>query len=82
MIPAGAGDRIERGEPLDILPRELVAQLNETIIIVNQDDQAHLLGPWFVGAGETLRQRFTTAGVFEDECTVHPSGQFTVVVEA
>ena len=82
VIPAGAGDRIEQGEPLDILPRELVAQLNETIIIVNEDDQAHLLGPWFVGAGETLRQRFTTEGVFEDKCTVHPSGQFTVVVEA
>ena len=82
VIPAGAGDRIEQGEPLDILPRELVAQLDETIIIVNEDDQAHLLGPWFVGAGETLRQRFTTEGVFEDKCTVHPSGQFTVVVEA
>jgi hypothetical protein len=82
VIPAGAGDRIEQGEPLDILPRELVAQLDETIIIVNEDDQAHLLGPWFVGAGETLRQRFTTPGVFEDKCTVHPSGQFAVVVEA
>ncbi len=82
VIPAGTGDRIDQGEPLDILPRELVAQLDETIIIVNEDDQAHLLGPWFVGPGETLRQRFTTPGVFEDECTVHPSGQFTVVVQA
>jgi len=82
VIPAGAGDRIDEGEPLDILPRELVAQLNETIVIVNEDDQAHLLGPWFVGAGETLRQRFTTAGVFDGECSVHPSGEFTVVVEA
>lgn len=81
-IPAGAADRIDEGEPLDILPRELVAQLNETVIIVNHDDEAHLLGPWFVGPGETLRQRFTTAGVFEDSCTVHPSGKFTVVVEA
>ena len=82
VIPAGTADRIEQGEQLDILPRELVAQLNETVIIVNEDDEAHLLGPWFVGAGETLRQRFTTEGVFEDTCTVHPSGKFTVVVEA
>jgi len=82
VIPAGSGDRIDQGEPLDILPRELVAQLDETVIIVNEDDQAHLLGPWFVGPGETLRQRFTTEGVFEDTCTVHPSGKFTVVVEA
>lgn len=82
VIPAGAGDRIDQGEPLDILPRELVAQLDETVIIVNEDDQPHLLGPWFVGPGETLRQRFTTEGVFEDSCTVHPSGKFTVVVGA
>jgi plastocyanin len=82
VIPAGSADRIQQGEQLDILPRELVAQLNETVIIVNEDDEAHVLGPWFVGAGETLRQRFTTEGVFEDKCTVHPSGQFTVVVEA
>ncbi len=82
VIPAGSADRIEQGEQLDILPRELVAQLNETVIIVNEDDEAHLLGPWFVGAGETLRQRFTTEGVFEDNCSVHPSGKFTVVVEA
>jgi hypothetical protein len=82
VIPAGAGDDIENGKPLDILPRELIAQLNETIQIVNNDDQAHFLGPWFVGPGETLRQRFTEAGVFEGACTVHPSGEFTVVVEA
>lgn len=82
VIPAGAADRIDAGEPLDILPRELVANLNETIQIVNNDDEAHLLGPWFVGAGETLRQRFTTAGVFDGECSVHPSGAFTVVVNA
>ncbi len=82
LIPAGSGDRIEQGEALDILPRELVAELNETVIIVNEDDEAHILGPWFVGPGETLRQRFTTVGTFEDSCSVHPSGRFTVVVEA
>lgn len=82
VIPAGSGDRIDRGEPLDILPRELVAQLDETIMIANEDDEAHILGPWFVGPGETLRQRFTTAGVFDGACTVHPNGEFTVVVEA
>lgn len=82
IIPAGSGDRIDAGETLDILPRELVAQLNETVIIVNEDDEAHILGPWFVGPGEVLRQRFTTEGVFEDSCSVHPSGRFTVIVEA
>lgn len=81
VIPDGSGERIENGEPLDILPRELQTEIGETIQIVNLDDQAHFLGPWFVGPGETLRQRFLTEGVFEGSCTVHPSGEFTVVVE-
>lgn len=80
IIPAGAGDDIESGKPLDILPREIEADLNETIEIVNNDDRAHFLGPWFVGPGETLRQRFVTPGVFGGACSVHPSGEFTVIV--
>ncbi len=82
VIPAGTGDRMDAGEPLDILPNEIVADLDETIQIVNHDDQAHLVGPWFVGAGETLRQRFNVAGVFEGDCSIHPSGEFTVTVNA
>ncbi len=82
VIPAGAGDRIDAGEPLDILPGELIADLDETIQIVNHDDRAHLVGPWFVGAGETLRQRFNVAGVFAGDCSIHPSGEFTVTVNA
>lgn len=81
IIPAGSGDRIEQGEVLDILPRELRTQVGETIQIRNEDDRAHILGPWFVGAGETLRQRFVTVGVFEGACSVHPSGAFTVYVD-
>ena len=82
VIPAGSNERIAQGEPLDILPRELVAQRNDTIIITNEDDAPHFLGPWFLGPHETLRQRFVEVGVFEGECTVHPSGEFTVIVEA
>ena len=82
VIPAGSSELINRGELLEILPRELVAQRNDTIIITNEDDEPHFLGPWFLGPRETLRQRFVEVGVFEGECTVHPSGEFTVIVEA
>jgi hypothetical protein len=80
VIPVGAGADIEAGKPLDILPRQISADLNETIQIVNNDDRPHVLGAWFVGPGETLRQRFVTPGVFGGSCSVHPSGEFTVTV--
>lgn len=81
VIPAGSAEKIEAGEALDILPRELRTEIGETIQIINEDDSAHVLGPWFLAAGETLRQRFVTPGVFDGSCSVHPSGAFTVVVE-
>ena len=54
----------------------------DTIRIENQDDRGHTVGPFFVGANETLTQRFSTPGEFESVCTVHraPSGQLVLIV--
>jgi plastocyanin len=80
-IPPGAGEALDRGEPLDILPAVLTVHVGEVIELINHDDRGHLVGPFFVGAGETLRQRFSRAGEFVGECTVHPSGQIRLIVE-
>jgi len=81
-IPAGAGAALDAGQPLEILPAELDAHVGDTIRIVNHDDRGHNVGPFFVGAGETLTQQFASPGDFVGICTVHPSGQFTLHVEA
>ena len=80
-IPVGAGEALDAGTPLEILPAELLATVGQAIEIVNRDDRGHLVGPWFVGAGETLRQEFTSPGEFIGICTVHPSGEIRVIVE-
>ncbi len=81
-IPAGAGEALDAGTPLEILPAELDAHVGETIRIVNNDDRGHNVGPFFVGAGETMTQQFASPGEFVGVCTVHPSGQFVLHVEA
>lgn len=81
-IPVGAGLALDAGTPLEILPGTFDARVGQTIQIVNQDDRGHLVGPWFVGAGETMRQTFKSPGEFIGECTVHPSGQIVVTVSA
>ena len=81
-IPAGAGEALDAGTPLEILPGTLEATVGETIQIVNLDDRGHNVGPWFVGANETLRQEFTSPGTFEGVCTVHPSGELVLNVTA
>jgi len=82
VIPVGAGEALDAGTPLEILPAELEVSVGDTIRIDNQDDRGHTVGPFFVGANETLTQRFSTAGEFEGVCTVHPSGQLVLVVNA
>ncbi|MEM7091616.1 MAG: hypothetical protein AAF567_01335 [Actinomycetota bacterium] len=81
-IPSGAGEALDAGSPLEILPARLDARVGESIRIVNEDDRGHLVGPWFVGAGQTLTQTFASPGEFIGECTVHPSGQIRVIVSA
>ena len=80
VVPAGAGEAYDRGEPLEILPAELEARVGEVIRIRNDDDRGHIVGPFYVGPGETLVQRFASAGTFVGSCTVHPSGQFELSV--
>lgn len=79
-IPVGAGEALDAGTPLEILPAELNAEVGESIEIINLDERGHSVGPWFVGKGETVRQEFTSPGTFEGTCTVHPSGQLVLNV--
>lgn len=81
-IPAGAGLARDAGKALEILPGNFEASVGQTIQIVNLDDRGHLVGPWFVGAGETVRQTFKSPGEFIGECTVNASGQIVVTVSA
>lgn len=82
VIPAGTGERVDRGEEVGVVPRELVVHVGESIRIVNDDERGHAVGVFYVGAGETLTQRFDSPGVREARCDVHPSGRFTLRVDS
>ena len=79
-IWAGAGEAIDSGEPVDIIPQELNVEVGELLELVNLDDRGHLVGPFYVGKGETLRQRFNAPGTFIGMCSVHPSGEIVLTV--
>lgn len=81
-IPPGTADRIAAGQVVEIVPAELVVKVGDAIRIVNNDTEDHVVGVFFVASGETLTQRFNSEGVLEGECSVHPSGAFTLRVEA
>ncbi|RIK08324.1 MAG: hypothetical protein DCC49_08950 [Acidobacteria bacterium] len=78
VVPAGTGERLDRGEVIEIVPRTLDVKVGDTLIIRNEDSRTHTVGPVVVRAGETAEQNFTRAGVVEGECTVHPEDKFTI----
>jgi plastocyanin len=82
LIPAGTGARLDAGERVEIIPAELEVKVGQVIRIVNEDDRGHIIGAFFVAAGETLRQTFSSPGVLAGECSVHPSGSFVLTVVA
>lgn len=80
VIPAGTGDAMDAGEPVDILPARIDLSVGDSVEIVNDDERNHIIGPFFVEAGETFNHQFRSTGEFEGECSVHPSGRVVVAV--
>jgi plastocyanin len=80
LIPEGTADRIKAFEQVEIIPARLEASVGEVIRIVNDDDEGHFVGIFYVGPGETVTQRFASAGEFKGNCTIHPSGEIALIV--
>ena len=81
-IPPGTHDRVAAGENVAIFPDELSARVGQVLRLVNNDTEALTVGPFYVGAGETMVQRFTHTGLYQGICTVHTDGQVVIRVTA
>jgi hypothetical protein len=80
VIPRGTGERLDRGERVDILPARIDAHVGQVLRITNQDTRGQLLGPFYVGAGETMTERFSRPGELVGACLVHADGRLIVSV--
>lgn len=80
VIPAGTAERMAGGEQVEIIPGNLDVRVGEVIRVVNDDEEGHFVGIFYVGAGETVTQRFASPGEFEGNCTIHPSGRLVLTV--
>ena len=80
VVPPGTGARVAAGEPVELLPSDLQLPVGTELVIENQDVETQEVGPFVVRAGETLRHRFATRGIYSGACTVHPDGQITITV--
>lgn len=80
VVPAGTNLRVLRGEIVQIIPRKLEVHVGDEIIIENQDDVLHMIGPFNVRPGETLRHVWAIVGTIEGDCTFIPGQKVTIHV--
>ena len=80
VVPAGTQQRIDAGEEIELIPALLEVERGDRIIIVNNDDASHQVGPYVIGPSQTIEQEFTYVGRVEGICTLHPSGEVAIVV--
>ena len=84
VIPKGTWARRMAGEKLDILPQEihLVLDVRDILVLRNHDDVPQLFGPVLIMPGQSFTLPFRQASSYQFACSLHVSGQLTVVVEA
>ncbi|MCC6804328.1 MAG: FixH family protein [Anaerolineae bacterium] len=83
VIPLGTQQMMRTGQGADIVPYQIHLSLNgqNTLVIRNDDIADHTIGPFFVRAGETVRQQFTRAAEYVGKCTISHGAEVSIIVE-
>jgi len=80
VIQPGTGARLDAGENVAIIPPDLHFQLRDRLVVENRDSEAHVVGPFTIGAGERLEKEIRQVASFDGFCTLHPNGSVTINV--
>jgi hypothetical protein len=81
-IPKGTFERRMKGEPVPILPDQVVLTLGvqDVLLLRNSDTVPQVFGPVLVMPGQDFRLPFEQAGDHPFACSAHASGQMIVRV--
>ncbi len=73
VIPAGTAAEIAAGGQPLALPDEMVFVIGDTLLVVNQDQTDHELGPLYIPAGSSASLQMEDANKYTLGCTFTPS---------
>lgn len=79
-VPAGTGERLDAGENIQLMPPVLELNVGDQLLVNNEDDRIHTVGPFTVRPGESLVQVFSEPGIIEGACTLNPDQGVQIVV--
>lgn len=79
VIPAGTGERVDAGEVVDAVPSTIEMSVGDTLVLVNEDNRPHVVGPWTVLPGTEFSYTFAEIGSFSGACSAHPDNTVRIV---
>ena len=82
-IPRGTSARRLAGEKVEIFPQTIrpTLGLRDVLVLKNADAVPHVFGPTLILPGQSFRLPFSQASTYSFECTAHPSGGVSVIVQ-
>ena len=83
VIPPGTAARLKAGEPFNVLPSpiHLMIGVRDVLVITNDDDVIHQVGPIILGSRQTYRIPFRKPGHFQYACSLHAAGTLALVID-
>jgi hypothetical protein len=84
VIPPGTASRLKAGSPLSVLPSpvHLTVGVRDVLVITNDDEVVHQVGPIILGPRQTYRIPFRRPGRFQYACSLHAAGTLTLFIDA
>jgi hypothetical protein len=82
VIPPGTVARLKAGEPFSVLssPIHLMIGARAVLVLTNDDEAIHQVGPIILGSRQTYRIPFRRPGQFQYACSLHAAGTLTLVI--
>ena len=83
VIPPGTAARLKRGAPLNVLPSpiHLTVGVRDVLVLTNDDEVVHQVGPIVLGSRQTYRIPFRRPGRFQYACSLHASGTLNLLID-
>ncbi len=72
VIPPGTAERVARGEAPPSIPSEMTFVLGDTLVVRNEDEVSHQLGPLWIPPGATASLQLDTAQDYVFACSFQP----------
>jgi hypothetical protein len=80
VIPPGTGQNVAGGQALPSVPEEMTFVVGDTLVVVNQDEVDHQLGPLWIPAGTSASLNLDTEQNYILDCSFQPTKVFGIDV--